>query len=614
LGDRQRGDAVSTPVTADEARRLVLEPSDVELWSIGHSLDQNAPAFSDGVSTQLVACMLEVGEPENWDRTTRRAEKPKDLFRPYVTMPKDDGKTYRSWLPEDLADPDEDNVRAFAKMSKNDFVRARIFEILWSRFRKFEDANAAIEARAASAKLCDAEKDWPRLVRNMGRLTTLTLQLNARTRLDELAKTLDEAADKLVASTRPFSLPALADMVCHTLLAKAHGREAFTEERAKRWASLLIDIAARFSGDPHHGHDALMVLQAWYGRLGDEQAMNAIRRTIVEHLRDIGRKSDAVNAPSFYERALRAALDFGISDLSEAVRSDLMGSIQESIPTFKQTSGTFTLPPKVLAEIEKVLATNPRLPGAIRQLSLLPGLLEVDVAHLRASTMEQLKDHPLLAFIPTVHYHQDGKITFRSNDLDGNVEGHVAFLVGSHLAFVEAILRYVLAQVGAGFEPQTLIESLAAWPHLPAHRTKLLAIAAERFARGDWVSSGFIVIPLYEAVLRDLLRAGGYPASKAEPGGVLMDETLNSLIRCAATRSILGDGHCDLVEHVMCNSALGWNLRNEIAHGTIRPETLTPMRVFLAWLLLVRLTCFVARPPAVAGPKSESTAADGTVP
>jgi hypothetical protein len=83
LGDRQRGDAVSTPVTADEARRLVLEPSDVELWSIGHSLDQNAPAFSDGVSTQLVACMLEVGEPENWDRTTRRAEKPKDLFRPY---------------------------------------------------------------------------------------------------------------------------------------------------------------------------------------------------------------------------------------------------------------------------------------------------------------------------------------------------------------------------------------------------------------------------------------------------------------------------------------------------------------------------------------------------
>lgn len=605
---------MSTPVTADEARRLVLEPSDAELWSIGHSLDQNAPAFSDGVSTQLVACMLEVGEPENRDRTTRRAEKPKDLFRPHVTMPKDDGRTYRSWLPEDLAEHDENNVRGFAKMSKNDFVRARVFEILWSRFGKFEDANDAIEARFSSAKLCDAEKDWPRLVRNLGRLTTLTLQLNARNRLDALATALDEAADKLGASTRPFSFPVLADMVCNTILTKAHGREAFTEERAKRWAGLLSDIAGRFVGDSHHGHDALMVLQAWYGRLGDEQAMNAVRRTIVEHLRDIGRKSDAVNAPFFHERALQAALDFGIADLSEAVRNDLMGSIQESIPTFKQVSGTFTLPPETLAEIDRVLAANARLPGAIRQLALFPGLLEVDMTALRASAIEQLKGQAFLAFVPAVHYHPDGKITFRSNDLEGNVEGRVAFLVSCHLAFVEAILRYVLAQVVAGLEPQTLVESLAAWPHLPGHRTKLLAVAAERFARGDWVSSGFIVIPLYEAVLRDLLRAGGYAASKAEPGGVLMDETLNSLIRCAATRSILGDGHCDLVEHVMCDSALGWNLRNEIAHGTIRPETLTPMRVFLAWLLLVRLTCFVARPPAVAGPKSESTAADGTVP
>jgi hypothetical protein len=80
------------------------------------------------------------------------------------------------------------------------------------------------------------------------------------------------------------------------------------------------------------------------------------------------------------------------------------------------------------------------------------------------------------------------------------------------------------------------------------------------------------------------------------------------LVQSGISRCFLGDGHCDLVEHVMCDSALGWNLRNEIAHGTIRPETLTAMRVFLAWLLLVRLTCFVARPPAVAGPKGETTA------
>ena len=103
-------------------------------------------------------------------------------------------------------------------------------------------------------------------------------------------------------------------------------------------------------------------------------------------------------------------------------------------------------------------------------------------------------------------------------------------------------------------------------------------------------------------MLRDLLRAGGYSALKVEPGGVQMDEALNSLIRSPAARAALGDGHCDFIEYVMCDPALGWNLRNEVAHGTVRPETLTPMRTFLAWLLLVRLTCFVAQATGVSTP------------
>jgi hypothetical protein len=600
---------MGTRISAEEARRLVLESSDLDLVSLADALNQSAPEFSVGVSVRLVADMLQVGEPENWERTTRAFEKSEELFRPYLTIPKEDGTTYCSWLPEVLADGDEHNIRAFAETTRNDFVRARVFEILWSRFGNVRDAYAAIDARFASAKQCDAEKDWPRLVKNLGRLTTLTLKLNHKKCLGDLAVVLDEAAEHLVRSSYPFSFPVLADMVCNTILKKRRLRDMFTVERGKRWGGLLGNVAHRLESDPHHGHDALMVLQAWHGRWGDELAMKVIQRRIVEQLRDIGRKADPMLAPSLHDQALRAALDFGIPDLAEAMRGDLMASIQSSVPAFKQTSGTFTLPPELLADIDNILASA-SLPGAIRQLSLFPGMLEVDAAALRATAKEQLKELVFLQVIPSVHYHPDGKITFRSNDPDGNVEKHAAFLVGAHLAFVEALLRYVLAQALGRFEPRTLIDALAAWPHLPTHRARLLAVAAERFAKADWISSGFIVIPIYEAVLRDLLRAGGYPALKSEPGGVQMDETLNSLIRCASARSVLGDGYCDLVEYVLCDPALGWNLRNEIAHGTIHARALTPMRVFLAWLLLVRLTCLTALPNAAKEGAEPRAAAD----
>jgi hypothetical protein len=45
------------------------------------------------------------------------------------------------------------------------------------------------------------------------------------------------------------------------------------------------------------------------------------------------------------------------------------------------------------------------------------------------------------------------------------------------------------------------------------------------------VSSGFIVTTVYEGVVRDLVRACGYPALKAEPGGIQMDETLKFTAR-----------------------------------------------------------------------------------
>jgi hypothetical protein len=113
-----------------------------------------------------------------------------------------------------------------------------------------------------------------------------------------------------------------------------------------------------------------------------------------------------------------------------------------------------------------------------------------------------------------------------------------------------------------------------------------------------------------------------YPALKVERG-VQMDETLNSLLRAEPTLAVLGPAHCKLAEYVLCDPELGWNVRNEIAHGTIHADALTPTRVLLAWLLVVRLTCFVATPsgetspPAAPGdavPEAVQSSGDGATP
>lgn len=592
------------PITPERAIQLLDEPSTVDIWSIGHALDRDGPPLRGNVAAALMADILQVGETEPWPRSTRDLEVDQQLFRPFCIVPKDN-RAMRSFLPEDLQAETEEPLRAFAAGSSSPTVQVRIYEVLWARFEKHEDALAGINARFAAAKLYDPDENWPDLVRNLGRLATLILRLNAKDRTSALVDALDHAAGQLTQCSRPFSFPVLADMASNTLLAKRPGREAFTTARGKQWADLLGKVADKYKGDPHHGHDALFMLQAWHMRWGNDAERTATQRRVVEHLIDAAEAADPIIAPSHLQSALQHALDFGISDLAERCRAALSRGIQGATRFFQRISGPLEAPKEVVEQLDAILVGAHSLATAVRQLVVLPGMLEIDLQRFRDAARQQLGESPLLGLMPSTHYHPDGKVIFRSNDFEGNVERWTRTLIGFHLVQVEAVLQHFLAQAISRLDKGTLLNALAAWPHLVPNRVALLSVAAERFSARDWISSGVIATIVYEAILRDLLRACGYSAMKTERGGVQMDEALNSLLRNPIVRQMLGDQHCDLVEYVLCDPALGWNLRNEVAHGTIRPDELTPTRVLLVWLLIIRVTCLVSSPENT-GPEAPS--------
>lgn len=597
-------------LTDADARRAIAEGGNVALWKIASAIDRKGASFADGLQADRVADLLEIAETENWRRSGRKEEPPAALFEPMCVMPKDDGKVYRSLLPDDLSDGEENLIRAFVSNSKHALVIAHFSEILWVRFKKYPDALAAIDARLEATRGLDPDDDWPTVVRNLGRVTTLILALSARTKLPSLVAALDDARDGLVSSKRPFAYPVLADMLCGTLLARKDGREAFTESRAATWEADLARVASAYRADPHHGHDALVVIRTWVSRWHGADRVRDAGRDVVAQLREIASACEPAIAPNFRERALQAALDFGLADLTHVTRHELMESVKAAIPTFKRFSRRFDLPPELTREVDTIVERSADTAQAIRQVALLPGLLEIDKERLREIATDQLKDTPLLALMPSAQYHPDGKVTHRTDGGAANVEQRVASLVGMHLELVEALLRHFLAAVVGRVEPTSLSRALGDWPHLSPARARLLEHASERFAAGDAVSAGYIAATQFEAVLRDLLRAGGYHALKAENEGTLMDETLNSLLRGEPARQLLGLGFCSLAEYVLCDHALGWNLRNEVAHGTVRFEALSLSRVLLLWLLIVRPTCYAvtSASPGVGDPDAPSEA------
>jgi hypothetical protein len=595
----------NSDLSIEEARLLVMEASQTSRYSLAAALAKSADPLTGGVSPSLIANVLTVWETEPWPRTSQPTKPESELFRPYSEWRKDDGNVYRSWMPSDLAADDEEPLRTFANTTRNVVVRVRGFEVLWSRFRRFPDAAASAKARLEYAELISVEDKWPDFVRNLGRLITLTLSVNSQEHVQPLIDLLERSARALRSSGRPFSFTVLADIVAHTLLARKKTRERFFSiDRLAGWIQLLEEIVAMYRGDPHHGHDALMTLQSWHTRLGNQTLARDVQERVIENLRKAARSSAA--PLSLVQRALQFAVNFGHVALAQQLRLELMQAVQAQIPRLRTVRMPISIPVEFLAHIDRLATTN-TLSSTLRQLAVTPGLLSVDADSIRAAAQEQLKEALFLGLGPSDNLHPDGKVTFRSEGMDGNVEMHMARMIHFHLTMLEGALAYLLQQTASKFDPHTLVDALAEWPHLPAHRRTLLTVAAERFAAQDWAASGFILLPLYEAVLRDLLRAGGHAAIKFEPGGILADETLNSLLRSTPVRNLLGLHHCQLVEFILCNPGLGWNLRNEVAHGTIRPEALTAPRLLVVWLLVIHLTCFVAGPASTDGDVPESS-------
>jgi hypothetical protein len=225
----------------------------------------------------------------------------------------------------------------------------------------------------------------------------------------------------------------------------------------------------------------------------------------------------------------------------------------------------------------------------LRSLAATPLLTLLPRDDLRESAKESLANSPLRRLIASVG-HRDGKIASVSSSPEEKLREEVGTASAIRLAMNEVILQRVLARIAKSLSPTDLCAPLINMPWLERPRLPILITASQRFQAEDWISSGVLALVLYEAVLRDFVRWTGYPARGVTPDGIHADQTLGELLSAKDVRKVLSDAHTDMVFYVLTDPEHGMNLRNDVAHGTIHHEALSPARILLVWLFMIRLT------------------------
>jgi hypothetical protein len=581
------------------ARKLVMSPagskSPSDLFRLAGALDPAGQETPEGVRIHWLAEILQVGNPRVWrcalDGTAAVSE------RPFVPLSINYRDGLRSFDIDDLPAEAEAPLRALAASTQNDVVAARLFHVLWCRFRSDpNDSARAIDAYLRVAINLNGPGEWPYMEHLLGHASVLVYERKDKNRLENLQKAFDDCASRILAGTRPSGFAHLADGLLGSLLASSWAAKLVPEEQKDRWIVTLAMLATFLNsvGQADLANDTLAILEAWYRRAGKPEASVRVRRWRVEQAIETASNESPTLRAVKLERALEMAGNYGLPDLVERCRALLRPAIVESSQHMTTVSTRLAIPAEYLRIVDEIIAREPTWHGAIRQLALVPLITTAPIAAFESGAEETLSSSPLWAFLRTGQY-RDGKPAFDSDNAEGKLKENVALSASIHLSIVEVLLRHFLQSTRNRWTPTGLFEALSDWPLLDDKHRPFLRTASERFASQDWISAGMTLLPRYEAVLRDLLRAGGYHALKAADGrpGVLMDETLSSLVTSRRVTDMLGNDYTWWVRFVMCDPELAPNLRNEAAHGTLEASDLTPARLLLVWLFFVRLTFYV---------------------
>lgn len=248
-----------------------------------------------------------------------------------------------------------------------------------------------------------------------------------------------------------------------------------------------------------------------------------------------------------------------------------------------------------------------RVQDAINKATLLDKLLVfADLVRspqpeaLRDQAVKTIAQHPLTFIFGAMHLDSEGKVIHRTEgglgDNEGAIEREIAQSesLRRHIAALGSIEAARYAIIGQHLISDDVLASLLKYsPFVPGDLLMTFSRGFSRFFQGDFIGAVYILTPLLENSLRQVLKAHGHVVANFDDAvGTQEDKTISALfdqmrpeMENIFTKAIVAD-----IEHVFLKRP-GPSLRHGVAHGLLHDgSAFTADAIYACWLIF-RLCC-----------------------
>jgi tetratricopeptide (TPR) repeat protein len=509
----------------------------------------------------------------------------------------------RSVIPEDFTE----NELAFFEEILNDinepWIKARLADLLWllRRPKNPEHAKTAIDSYIHHVIDCET---WHRDVNDCWeRAARLSMQIRDCDRLEEIKKKLFSAFCTEYPRSKFMALW-IAELL-DNLKIDADFKKDIALSLHRKANALKAD------GDFHSARSYFELASKKYQQCSNEQDLLQTLIDIAECFElEADSRSDGSNmiANSFYENAIQAfrripAKHRSSHDIEEritAIRVKITASGKASLGEMGlvKTPG-IDISDIVARSIEHVTGA----PSSEEALMCFAGLFKgADYKNLAETAKELIQKTPLSSLFGSSHMSRDGRVIAKTPPMNLNAgENDQAnqfvlhrqiqqqFSIEVQLVVEGQILpalRQLLME--HRFTKEFMVAACHHSPIVPQNREQLLGFALWLGFEYEFGYAIHLLCPQVEHIVRSLLKEFGAHTTNLDKDGIENENGLSTLMELPEALQLFGEDLTFEIKSVF-TEALGFNLRNEVAHGLLDDNASSSLHAIYAWWMVLRL-------------------------
>lgn len=156
-------------------------------------------------------------------------------------------------------------------------------------------------------------------------------------------------------------------------------------------------------------------------------------------------------------------------------------------------------------------------------------------------------------------------------DANSEEEREAYFLSEEYNIWLELMFAILYDRVWIKLEKQGLncemvVKRIIEWECMSETDADIIKVGIKRYFDGDFISAIHILVPKFESCFREFFSWGGYPTTSIKKSATQHEQTFNEFLENNFVKENIDSDTLFLIKYVMVDN-LGYNLRNDIAHG-----------------------------------------------